>query len=70
MKIRLSKMAVTVGRSFSHGLQGTTEEGQREGCKEEDEFSLRCHSDLEVEHLGRKLDMWFLSGGVEEVCLV
>lgn len=31
---------------------------------------MRCHSDLEVEHLGRKLDMWFLSWGVEEVCLV
>lgn len=55
--VRIFKMTVILGKSFSHRLLGTT--GRRtDRCKEEDdEFSLRCHSDLEMEHFGRKPDV-------------
>lgn len=54
-------MAVIMDRSFIHSLGGTTE-GTTDRCKEEDdEFSLRCHSYLEMEHVQRKSDVSFLS---------
>lgn len=49
-------------RSFIHSLGGTTEGTTDRRCKEEDdEFSLRCHSYLEMEHVQRKSDVLFLS---------
>lgn len=48
-------MAVIMDRSFSHSLGGTTERRTGRRCKEEDdEFSLKYHSDLEMEHVQRK----------------
>lgn len=51
VKITISKMTLIVGRRFSHRLLGIIG-GRTDRCTKEDEFSLRCYSDLEKEHLG------------------
>lgn len=49
-------------RSFSHSPGGTTEGRPDTRCEEEDdEFNLKCHSDLEMEHVQRKSDLSLLS---------
>lgn len=52
VKITISKMTLIVGRRFSHRLVGIIG-GRTDRCTKEDEFSLRCYSDLEKEHFGR-----------------
>jgi len=50
--IRIFRMAVIIDRSFSPSLGGTTGGRTDRRCKEEDdEFSMKGHSDLEMEHL-------------------
>lgn len=50
--IGIFKMAVIMDRNFSTSLGGTTGGRTDRRCKEEDdEFSLKGHSDLEMEHL-------------------
>lgn len=55
--VRIFKMIVILGKSFSYRFFGII--GRRiDWCKEEDdEFSLRCYLDLEMEYFGRKSDV-------------